>query len=63
MPFATFDDWWEPFTLGVGPAGAYVTALDDAGRERLRNRCVEVLPPAPFEIAASAWTVTAAPGR
>ena len=63
VPFATFDDWWEPFTLGVGPAGAYVTALDDAGRERLRNRCVEVLPPAPFEIAASAWTVTATAGR
>ena len=20
----SFDDWWEPFTLGVGPAGAYV---------------------------------------
>ena len=20
---ATFDEWWEPFTLGVGPAGAY----------------------------------------
>ena len=63
VPFATFDEWWAPFTLGVGPAGAYVTALDDAGRERLRSRCVEVLPPAPFEIAASAWTVTAAPGR
>jgi SAM-dependent methyltransferase len=26
----TFEDWWEPFTLGVGPAGAYVAGLDDA---------------------------------
>lgn len=25
VPFTTFADWWEPFTLGVGPAGAYVT--------------------------------------
>ena len=24
---ASFDQWWEPFTLGVGPAGAYVTSL------------------------------------
>ena len=31
--------------------------------ERLRSRCVEVLPPAPFEIAASAWTVTATARR
>ncbi len=23
----TFEDWWEPFTLGVGPAGAYVAGL------------------------------------
>src|SRR5215469_12080425 len=25
---ATFDDYWEPFTLGVGPAGAYAASLD-----------------------------------
>jgi hypothetical protein len=24
---ACFDDWWQPFTLGVGPAGAYVASL------------------------------------
>ena len=63
VPFATFDAWWEPFTLGVGPAGAYVTALDDAHREQLRSRYATVLPSAPFEIAASAWTVTGAPGQ
>jgi SAM-dependent methyltransferase len=63
VPFATFDAWWEPFTLGVGPAGAYVTALDDAGREQLRSTCATVLPSAPFEITASAWTVTGSPGR
>jgi SAM-dependent methyltransferase len=61
--FATVDDWWEPFTLGVGPAGAYVAALDDEGRERLRSRCAALLPAAPFEVAASAWSVRAAPGR
>ena len=61
--FATFDDWWEPFTLGVGPAGAYVAQLDDAAREALRNRCTQLLPAAPFEVAASAWTVRARTGR
>ena len=57
--FATVDDWWEPFTLGVGPAGAYVSRLDEAGRDLLRARCAQLLPPAPFEIAASAWCVLA----
>ena len=23
-----FDDWWDPYTLGVGPAGSYVAGLD-----------------------------------
>ena len=57
--FATFDDWWEPFTLGVGPAGAYVARLDEAQRDGLRRRCVQLLPPSPFDISASAWCVRA----
>ena len=56
---ATFADWWEPFTLGVGPAGAYVSGLDDAQREVLRTRCAQLLPSASFEVAASAWCVQA----
>jgi SAM-dependent methyltransferase len=51
----TFDEWWEPFRLGVGPAGAFVVGLDAAGQERLRERCRELLPPAPFVVAARAW--------
>ncbi|MGN6610218.1 MAG: class I SAM-dependent methyltransferase, partial [Angustibacter sp.] len=43
VPFGSFDDWWAPFTLGVGPAGAYVRGLDDDARERLRDRCAERL--------------------
>ncbi len=57
--FATYDDWWEPFTLGVGPAGAYVDGLDDAHRAALRARCQQRLPAPPFHVSASAWTVTA----
>jgi SAM-dependent methyltransferase len=59
--FPTFDDWWEPFTLGVGPAGAHVERLEDGQRDSLRSRCEHLLPPAPFEIAASAWCVRAHP--
>jgi SAM-dependent methyltransferase len=57
--FATFADWWGSFTLGVGPAGAYVAQLDDTRRSALRDRCAERLPAPPFEIAASAWSVRA----
>lgn len=57
--FDTFADWWEPFTLGVGPAGAYVSQLAVDRREALRTRCQELLPAPPFPISASAWTVCA----
>ena len=53
----TFEEWWEPFTLGVGPAGAYVTALADDDRDRLRERCRERLPQPPFTVTARAWAV------
>lgn len=55
--FASFDDWWEPYTFGVGPAGAHVAGLDPEGREALRQRCRELLPDAPFDVTASAWSV------
>jgi SAM-dependent methyltransferase len=52
----SFEEWWRPFTLGVGPAGAYVTRLDGPAREALRERCRALLPIAPFTIHARAWT-------
>jgi SAM-dependent methyltransferase len=52
----SFEEWWEPFTFGVGPAGAYVAALDSERQARLRERCREALPEAPFALAARAWT-------
>ena len=56
----TFQDWWEPFTGGVGPAGAYVASLEAERRAELRERCRGLLPTAPFVITARAW---AARGR
>ena len=55
--FASFDQWWEPYTLGVGPAGDHVQALDAAGRAALRDRCASLLGEVwPLEVSASAWT-------
>ena len=59
IAFATLAEWWEPFTLGVGPAGAYVAGLDGSRRERLRTRCAQLLPQPPFRVEASAWCVWA----
>jgi len=57
VQFADFADWWDPFTLGVGPAGAYVAGLDTAGRAELRAECARRWPSdGPFDTVASAWT-------
>jgi SAM-dependent methyltransferase len=56
----TFAEWWEPFTLGVGPAGAYVAGLTPERRDRLREFCRGLLSPGPFVVAASVWAVRGA---
>ena len=56
----SFEEWWEPYTRGVGPAGAYVAALDDERRTLLRERCRVLLPEGPFTLTSHAW---AARGR
>jgi SAM-dependent methyltransferase len=56
-----FDSWWETFTLGVGPAGAYLTSLSADRRNELRERCRRKLPEGPFEVSATAWAATAHP--
>src|SRR5207344_2050585 len=38
---ATFEDWWEPYMLGVGPAGDFVAGLDATQQARLRELCQE----------------------
>lgn len=54
----SFAEWWEPYTYGVGPAGQYVASLTEASRDALRKRCHDLLPPAPFDVAAVAWVAT-----
>lgn len=58
--FAAFDDYWDPFLQGTGPAGVYVTGLSDAGRAALRAEVLADLGPGPFELTSRAWWVRGA---
>ena len=57
---ATFDEWWQPFRLGVGPAGALLARLDADAAAEVRARCRALLGDGPIAIPARAW---AARGR
>ena len=54
--FDSFEEWWRPYTYGVGPSGAYVASLSDPAREALAGRCAELLGDPPFQITATAWS-------
>lgn len=56
---ASFEDWWQSYTLGVGPAGAHVASLSSSPGDRLRERCRELLPPPPFTTCAAALAARA----
>jgi SAM-dependent methyltransferase len=58
MHFADFDDYWQPFLGGQGPAPAHAVALDPPARERLRQRLQQRLAQAgdgPIVLGARAW--------
>jgi SAM-dependent methyltransferase len=52
-----FEDLWAPIASGIGPAGAYVLSLDEAGVAALRQEYRRVLNvgDGPFELTARAW--------
>jgi SAM-dependent methyltransferase len=52
----SFEEWWEPFTFGVGPAGEHLAGLGPERQAELRERCRAQLPEAPFTLTVSAWT-------
>lgn len=61
-PFEDFDDYWQPFLGGQGPAPAYAMSLDDDARARLRDRIRERLPIAAngsISLTARAWAARA----
>lgn len=53
--YASFEEWWGPFSLGVGSAGDYVARLDPDARGALEDRCRELLPDGPFDVKVAAW--------
>ena len=60
MEFAGFEDYWEPFLGGQGPAPAYVMSLPEAARAALRRELESRLPVRPdgaIHLRARAWAV------
>jgi SAM-dependent methyltransferase len=53
--YAGFDDFWEPFTFAVGPAGQYLASLPPDKQARVRDLCREALPDGAFSLTARAW--------
>lgn len=62
LEYTAFEDWWEPFVHGVGPAGGYVARLDEQHRTELREICRSLLPSGSFVIPARAWAVLGVSG-
>ncbi len=56
--YTGFEDFWEPFTLAVGPAGAYLAGLDEDRRAAVREACRSELPEGAFTLDARAWVAT-----
>jgi ubiquinone/menaquinone biosynthesis C-methylase UbiE len=50
-----FEEWWEPFTLGAGPAGRFVASLEPTSRARLREQCRKMVSEFPFTVRGKAW--------
>jgi SAM-dependent methyltransferase len=60
--FANFDDYWQPFLGGQGPAPAYAMSLDEEARVRLRDRIRERIPTTTngaIALIARAWATRA----
>ncbi len=60
--FRDFEDYWQPFTLGAGPAPGYCASLDPNSRERLREKLRHELAGAEdgsITLKARAWAMRA----
>lgn len=60
--FASFEDYWLPFLLGTGPAGAYAASLAEPEAAALRERRRRTLPGSGpdgrFPLVSRAWAVS-----
>ena len=53
--YAGFDDFWLPFTSGIGPAGHYLSTLPAGEQAAVREACRPHLPDGSFTLPARAW--------
>jgi len=61
-PFVSFDDLWDPFTAGQGPAPTYVASITEGERQRLRELMLERVTArtdGSIVLGARAWAVRA----
>jgi len=61
VSFPDFADWWDPFLLGVGPAGRYVATLGRGEVARLEQALRDELGDGGFTVTARAWTAVGTP--
>jgi SAM-dependent methyltransferase len=61
MRFDSFEDYWQPFLLGQGPAGEYAASVDSAALPRFRNELLRRMrlsgEDVGFVLPARAWAV------
>ena len=57
MAFGSFDDYWQPFLCGQGPAGVYVSSLSASARHVLESTLRERLGDTGLGLPARAWAV------
>ena len=58
--FKDFDDYWQPFLSGQGPAPSYVVGLSEDQRKALRERVysrLSISPDGSIDLIARAWEV------
>jgi SAM-dependent methyltransferase len=55
MEHSDFEEWWTPYTGGVGPVGSYFALLDEEHQAAVRERCRAMLPTGPFTLVSRAW--------
>ena len=60
LEYAAFEEWWEPFTFGVGPAGQALAEREPHEVDAIREEARRLLGTPPIRVPAVAW---AARGR
>jgi len=59
VEYSGFEDFWEPFEFGVGPAGQALANLPDDQRAAVREAARAQLPAGSFSLDARSWYATA----